>query len=223
MQPSWGVNRPISWLCLEAELLRRTTNNDNDFDDDAAKRRSCLLVSQVEDLASAYNMDRYELDCFLEFHHMLGDFICCPRSSGERCIITNPQWFLNKFEELVYPLPTDFNWYNLTIAPPNKGIVSTEYLKKIWKLNDVQFLIDLLISFDFILPLDNQKQTYLVPGMLPSADSYVHETELTYRAVYTTNIDDTLSVGTFHKLLSLCAQQSNWKLNIGGHLSHSDA
>ena len=80
-----------------------------------------------------------------------------------------------------------------------------------------------MISLDFILPLDNQKETYLVPCMLPHKDSHIHEAELTYRAIYKTNIDDALSVGTFHRLLSLCAQQSNWKLNIDGHLSHSDA
>ena len=53
---------PCPWLYLEAELLRRTTNNDDDDydddddgdDDDDAERRSCLLVSQVKDIASAY-------------------------------------------------------------------------------------------------------------------------------------------------------------------------
>ena len=227
-QPRWGVKKPIRWLCLEAELLRRTTNNDDDDDDndddnEDAKRRPCLRVSEVEDLASAYNMHGYGVDCFLKFHHMLGDLICCPPSRGERCIITNPQWFLNKFGELVSPLPTDFNWYNLTISLLNKGIVSTEYLEKIWELDDVKFLIDLMISFDFILPLDNQKQTYLIPCMLPHKDSHIHETELTSRAIYVTKIDDALSVGTFHRLLSSCAQQSNWKLNIDGHLSYGDA
>ena len=228
MQASWGVNRPISWLCLEAELLRRTTNNDDDGDDNGdddedAKRRSLLLVSQVQDLASAYNMDRYEVHCFLEFHHMLGDLFCCPPSSGERCIITNPQWFMNKYGQLVSPLSADFNWYNPCISLLNKGIVSTEgnFLKEIWELDDVQFLIDLMISFDFIFPLDNQKETYLVPCMLPREDSYKHETELTYRAVYKANIDDPHR--TFHRLLSSCARQSNWKLNIDGHLSYSDA
>ena len=82
-----------------------------------------------------------------------------------------------------------------------------------------------MINFDFLLPLDNHKQTYLVLSMLPAEYTSIDESvgELTYRAVYTTNIDDTMSLGTFHRLLSSCARESNWKLNIGDHLWRNNA
>ena len=219
MQPSWGVKRPIRWLYLEAELLRRQKKSFLLMYDD--ERRPYLLVSEVKQLASAYGMDDCEVDSFIEFHHVLGDVIYCTLSNGERCIVTNPQWLMNRIGELVSPGPSDH--YNLHFLQGNKGIVFNEDLQFIWHRFDAEFLIDIMISFGFILPLDNQKQTYLVQRMIPLEDRYKHEAELTYRAVYKANIDDILSVGTFHRLLSLCVQQSNWKLNIGGHLSHSDA
>ena len=57
-------------------------------------------------------------------------------------------------------------------------------------MHDADFLIDLMISCDVILPLDNQKKTYLIPCTLPVKDNYVHETELSYRAVCIPNVDD---------------------------------
>ena len=240
MQPSWGVKRPIRWLHLEADLLRRTTYKEKSYlfnyelqklvfsdiaddDDNDAERRPHLLVSEVKELALAYNMNNYEVDSFIEFHQALGDLICCLPSNGERCIITNPQWFMDRIKEFLSLGLPDQDKDIFRISQRKKGIVSTKYLHSIWKRYDSQFLIDLMVSFDFIFPLDHQQLTYLVPSMLPLKDSFLLDSELSYRAIYKTKIDDILSFGTFHRLLSLCAQQSNWKLNIGAHLSHSHA
>ena len=59
--------------------------------------------------------------------------------------------------------------------------------------------------------------------MLSREDNCIHESELTYRALYNPNMDNTLSVGTFHRLLSLCTRESNWKLKIDGHLQRNIA
>ena len=238
MLPSWGVKESIRWLYLEADLLRRTrakksymhryeleelafsdiANDDDDhceifYDDDA---EPCLLVSKVKQLALAYNMDDYEVDSFIEFHQTLGDLICCTLSNGERCIITNPQWLMDRFGELVSTL---LHWYRLGISQRSEGIVSYNDLQSIWYRFDVQLLTDILISFGFILPLDNQKGKYLVHCMLHPKDNFLPETELTYSAICNPNVDDILSFGTYHRLLSSCAQESNWKLS---HLLHSD-
>ena len=233
------MKRPIRWLCLEADLLRMTKYDEIDvpylhmsefvrsalafvmhYDDET---RPYLLVSEVKEVASAYNMDDCEVESFLEFNHTLGDFLCCSLSNGDRCIITNPQWLMNRFKELVSALLLDLNWYNLGISQRNKTIVSIEDLEDIWESYDAEFLIDLMISFDFILPIGNEKHTYLVPSMLPPEDNFLLETEQTYRAVYNPNIGYILSSGTFRRLLSSCAKQSNWKLNIGGHLRSNNA
>ena len=197
MLPSWGVKRPIRWLHLEADLLRRTTDkeksylhryeleklafsgiaDDDDDDhyyyhdivnDDDIERRPCLLVSEVKQVASAYNMNDHEVECFLDFHHALGDLICCTLSNGERCIITNAQRLVNRFGELVSELVSYWNRRDMYISQRNKAIVSNKDFQFIWERcdADVQFLIDLMISFDFIFPLDNQKlgSLYAIPG-----------------------------------------------------------
>ena len=218
-QSSWGVKKPIRWLYLEADLLSRTYieksySQRHDFESD--ERTLCLLVCEVKDIASAYNMDHCDVESFLEFHHILGDLICCALSNGERRIITNPQWLMNRFREVV----SKRHLNDMYISDrDSQGILSTEELYDIWTEYNAEFFIDLMISFDIILPLDNWK--YLVPGRLTPEDTSIHESELTYRAVYKTNTDDTVSVGIFHRLLSSCAQES--KLNIGSHLRSNSA
>ena len=219
-QSSWGVKKPIRWLYLEADLLN-TTYKQKSFSQrfafESGERTLCLLVSEVKGIASAYNMYDCDVESFLEFHHVLGDLICCTLSSGERRIITNPRWLLNKFKVVL-----DKHWHDMfTSQSHSRGIISTEGLSYIWEGYDVEFFIDLMISFDVILPLDNEKQKYLVPGRLPPEDTSIHESELTYRAVYKADIDDPRR--TFRRLLSSCARESNWKLNIGSHLRSNNA
>ena len=244
--PNWSVPRPIRWLALEADLLRRTANEGQDkyesdlFDFygrkhisshyrrkqyllgeslrqkpvDPLKRTPFVLISKVKELASAYDMDDSEVESFLQFHHTLGDFIYCPPSKGERCIITNPQWLTDRFEELTEHYR---EWDYISEQKKPRGVVTKEVLHCIWGKSDVQLLIDLMISYGFILPLDNEKQTYLVPYLLQREGIYLHGTELTY----STRVEDVQSPRTFLEFISFCAQETNWKLD--GHLSRSKA
>ena len=209
--PSWGVKKPIRWLGLELEILRYEDLRFARYD--GYGKKPYLLLSEVKKLASKHDMDDYEIESFLRFHHVLGDFIYRPLSKGESCVITDPQLLMSIFGDVV------------SAAKRSKGIVSKEHLQCIWEIHDNPFLIDLMISFDFVLSLDNQKKTYLVPSMLPMEDNCVHDTELAYKDVHSPIVDDRSipSFGTFHRLLSLCAQQSNWKLNISSHLSRYNA
>ena len=134
------------------------------------------FVSEVKELASAYNIDDSEVEYFLQFYHSLSDFIYCPPSKGERCIITNPQWLMDMFRQLLLPV-WDRPWDYISQLNRPEGIISREYLHHIWGIHDFQLLIDLMIRYDFILPLDIHNETYLVPCMLPLQDSYFHGTE----------------------------------------------
>ena len=223
MQPSWGVKRPIRWLHLEAELLRRTTCEEksylhrhelDDYDDDDdyeftdyyyTERGPHVLVSEVKELASAYGMDDCEVDSFLEFHRALGDFICCPPSEFGRVIITHPQWLLDKFSKLLEPWNYRYRSDESLHYPRLrfKEVISIEKLHDLWGRKNAQFVADLMMNFHFMLSLDSDNywsQTFLIPCMLPPEKSYLHEKELTYSAVY---IGKELE---FHRLLSLCAQ-----------------
>ena len=253
MQPSWGVKRPIRWLHLEAKLLRRTTCEEksylhryelDDYDDDDdyefadyyhTERGPYVLVSELKELASAYGMDACEVDSFLEFHYVLGDFIWSPPSKFGRFIITHPQWLLDKVSQLFSqvsntqrhdePLHYRHRHELLHYPRPHKAIISIIDLRRLWGKN-AQFLLDLMMNFHFILPIDsdeNPNQTYLIPCILPAKKSYLHEKELTYSVVYIARELEVQHVETFQRLLCLCANQTNWKLRITDHKSHYHA
>ena len=177
------------------------------------KGEQYLGISEVKKFASEVDMDDYEVESFLEFHHVLGDLICCQPSELGNFIITDPKWLLDEFNLA----------YSFMSRQRKKGIICSRVLKKHWRDN-AQFLTDLMINIGSILPLDSDKnveQTYLIPLLLPVKDNHLHGLELTYRAIHKPNIDDILSFATFFRLLAFCARESNWKLNIGGHLSHN--
>ena len=234
MQPSWGVKKPISWLHLEAELLRRPTYEEKSYlnnyvDYYYVERRPHVLVSKVKELALECGMDECELDSFLEFHSVLGDFICCPPSKLGHFIIIQPQWLLDKCSDLLVQVSSrhkhskggyyEHRYQHMFMH--NKAIVSIEDLHEVWGRKNAKFLADLMGNFHFILPLDsddNRNQTYLIPCMLPLKDSYIHET---YSAVHIAT--EVQNVETFQGLLCLCAKQSDWKLNVTGQLSYHHA
>ena len=196
-QPNWGAKRPIRWLHLEAELLRRTKYEDKrylhryeieDYDDDDnhhyfhyyhAEREPHILVSEVKELASVYGMDDSEMNSFLEFHHDLGNFICTQPSKSGHLVIIHPQWLLDKVSQLLAqvsntqrhdePLHYRHKHESLHYPRPHKAIVSIEDLRRLWGRN-AQFLADLMMNFHFIFPInsdENLNQTYLIPCMLP--------------------------------------------------------
>ena len=247
-QPNWGAKRPIRWLHLEAELLRRTKYEDKrylhryeieDYDDDDnhhyfhyyhAKREPHILVSEVKELASVYGMDDCEMNSFLEFHHDLGNFICTPPSKSGHLVIIHPQWLLDKVSQLLAQVSNtqrhdEHRHELLHYLRPHKAIVSIEDLRRLWRKN-AQFLADLMMNFHFLFPInsdENLNQTYLIPCMLPLEKSYLHEKELTYSSVHIARELEVQHVETFQTLLCLCANQTNWKLSITDHQSHYHA
>ena len=101
-QSNWEAKRPIKWLALEAELLRRTNYAKGQLHTQAYdKNKPYLGISKVKELASGFGMDDNEVESFLEFHHVLGDFLCWPLSAFENIVIVHPQWLFDSFTALL--------------------------------------------------------------------------------------------------------------------------
>ena len=137
MQPSWGVERPIRWLGLEAELSNCSAYGGTPLFQTfiSDKGEQYLGISEVKKFASEFDMDDYEVESFLEFHHVLGDLICCPPSELGNFIITDPKWLLDEFNLA----------YSFMSRQRKKGIICSRVLKKHWRDN-AQFLTDLMIN-----------------------------------------------------------------------------
>ena len=220
-QKTWGIERPTRWLKLEADMLQKAKENETPY----------LHISIVRDLASAFAMNERELESFLSFHHILGDMIYYPDKILNDFVVTNPQWLLDMFKALITP----HEYLNRRKLKPEEleelktAILSEESLNISWEGHDVQFLKDVMIKFDLMLPLGSENQKYLIPCMLPS-----HEVEmdaldpfknmvLIYYCTLEPEHGDAMPVGTFHKLPSQCSKMPGWILCENAHLSYTQA
>ena len=61
-QKSWGMERPLRWLKLEADILEKAEDESLRY----------LHVSEIDHLASRYQMKDAEIKSFLQFHHTFG-------------------------------------------------------------------------------------------------------------------------------------------------------
>ena len=80
-QPTWGMERPLRWLKLEADVLQKANYEGQPY----------LHISKVNELASALVIYDHEVESFLKFHHVLGDLIYYKEPKLKDFIITNPQ------------------------------------------------------------------------------------------------------------------------------------
>ena len=146
-QPTTGMERPLRWLKLEADVLEKANYEGQPY----------LHISKVNELASALVMDDHEVESFLKFHHVLGNLVYYKEPKLKDFIITNPQWLLDMFKTLITP----HEFFKRRQLQPDilqqlkKGTVSEKTLQVLWKGNDIQFLTNLMIKFDLILPLDS--------------------------------------------------------------------
>ena len=163
-QKSWGIERPTRWLKLEADILEKAKKIEKPF----------LPISDVKYLASTFAINKKELDSFLSFHHNLGDLIYYPDHKLSDIVVTNPQWFLDMFKTLITP----HEFLDRRQLKPElleelkRAIVSEASLKTLWEGNDVQFLKDVMIKFDLMLPLGSEQMgnKYLIPCILPAQE-----------------------------------------------------
>ena len=222
-QPGWGVKKPVRWFRLEADIIERAQKSSVKY----------LKYTDVKELASVYAMHEDEIQSFLKFHHTLGDLICYSDTELRHMVITDPQLLVDRFNELVTAHDfIDKRKFDPQISHELKqGTVSEENLKVIWKGYDIMFLMELMLKFNLMLPLDVASKSgrmFLIPSMLPPQNLNMYETEpfkkrmLTYNALHKPDIGDSLLIGTFHTLLSDCSKCPDWKI-CADHLSYTDA
>ena len=222
-QKSWGIERPIRWLQLEADILEKAKDIGKPY----------LYTQIVKDLASALALSKSELKSFLRFHHILGDFICYPDKKLNDIVVTNPQWLLNMFKSLI--TPHEF-LYQRELQPNilmelKSAVVSEECLELVWEGNDIQFLKDVMVNFDLMMPLGSEQknQKYLIPCMLPSLEVQIDRTDpftdmtLIYSSTLEPENGNAMPVGAFHKLLSQCSKTPRWNIWSSDYLSYTQA
>ena len=222
-QESWGIERPNRWLKLEADILETAKETEKPY----------LHISSVKDLASHFTMNERELKFFLSFHHNLGDLIYYPDKKLNDFIVTTPQWLLDMFKTLI----TTHEFLNRRQLRPElledlkRAIVSEDNLKVVWEGNDVQFLKDVMIKFDLMLPLGSEQKDmkYLIPCMLPGQEVKLGGPDpftgmaLIYSSTLEPEHGDAMPVGAFHRLLSQCSKTTGWTLCADEHLSYNQA
>ena len=220
-QRSWGIERPVRWLKLEADILDKASE----------KSTKHLEISEVMWLASAYGIDEVELQSFLNFHHILGDFIHFAEPNLKDIVITNPQWLADMFKTLItsHEFISEKSLDSKICQQLKHGRITLDTLENIWKGDHVQFLVKLFQGFDLLLPIVStvEGDIFIVPCMLPHIKKTIYETNLfkamvlCYNSEFQPQFKEAFQIGIFHRLLSQCSKK--WKICADDHLSYTDA
>ena len=223
---TWGIERPTRWLKLEASI----------HEEAKAKSSTHIHRTKIQELASGFGISKEEVRYFLQFHHAMGDFVHYQDEALKDLIITDPQWLVDMFKDLI----TADEFLNERGINPlmldeykRTALLSKSTLHSLWKGQDVKFLTELMKKFQLIVPLTNSTREYLVPCMLPPKQLDIYETRLfkDMTMVYSSPLtarsskqsDSFLPVGSYHRLLALLSSLTPWRLCVTDHLTYSDA
>ncbi len=210
-QPSWGAQRPIRWLKLEADMKQA-------IEQMVQKPVKHLMFEKVTELAKVYQMDRDELSSCLLFLHSVGDLIWFSDKHLENMIILDPQWLVDVFKVLITSEQFLKNRKNRDLLDDvhqllKHGVVSFNSLEKFWAGNDVKFLVEIMKRFDLILPFGpNTGGQFLVPSLLPPMQIQLHKAPIlsqlhpVYTTEYRAEFEELYPIGTFGKLLAACSK-----------------
>ena len=64
-QKTWGQERPTRWLKLEAAIHSEASMTYSRY----------LNINNVQKLGLKFGIDKEEIESFLSFHHVMGDFL----------------------------------------------------------------------------------------------------------------------------------------------------
>ncbi len=231
----WGLERPARWLRLEADLV-------DIVDKKTQKVAKHVTRQQVKQLASPCGIGDAELESLLVFYHLTGDFLYFfPEDKLREVVVTDPQWLVDAFKSLIAP-GEFFNKASLRedVATLLKhGRVTESGLERFWKAknitlqrgnDDVQFLIELLIKFNLLIPLSHiasSERWFLVPCMLPHKEVHLEETAsfknraMVLRARYMASHDQLFPMGTFSRFVGQCSK--TWQILEDDQLSYTFA
>ncbi len=224
-QPTWGEDRPIRWLKLEADMKEIT-------DKKTQKPVKHLTLEEVRELSRESGMEREELEACLSYLNSKGDIVWFP-DEGVRDVITlDPQWLVDVFKVLITPAKfANKRSFRHDIASLlDSGIMSFSCLEKLWVGNDVRFLAEMLQKFGLILPFgegEGKNKKFCVPCMLPQKS--VHSTDQTvlqemkqsYRSEHRSSHDALFPLGTFARLVTACSKV--WPIREDECLSYTSA
>ena len=176
-------------------------------------------------------MDDNDIQSFLKFHKSMGDFVYFPEPQLQNILIIDPQWLVDAFKALITAHEfLDHRQLNANMLKHLKiGTVSSTALEILWHGNDVESLKALMIKFHLMLPLvqsNSNDQTFLIPCMLPKTrfDVYKQEPFTNMEVVYLSIHEGSPSIPIriFHKLISKCGNDTDWKLSEVDHISYTD-
>ncbi len=217
---SWGAPRPVRWLNLEADIYRTQ----------ASCRAKHMKLEEVVALGKIYDMTATELESFLQFQHMMGDFVYFAEEGLREIVITDPQWLIDNLKVIITPEVFLKKASSRAIAQGLlRGTIDHTILNDLWPNTDVKFLIELMQKFDLIIPMNfvaSQPQHYLVPSLL--VHKKVHNiaeasesTALIYKAKHLAKHNELIYIGAFARLVTKCARL--WPLIEDDKLSYGHA
>ncbi len=220
-QKIWGLETPLRWMRLEADLI-------NQLDSDKTKNMEYIPREHVENIAAAYGIKDDELESCLSFYHTMGDFVYYREGNLNQVIILDPQWLVDMFKVLITPAEfanrRDMREDIATLL--KNGTVTEKSLHKFWPGSDVNFLTELLMKFNLILPLigtETEERRFLIPCMMPRKEVKVDKLEpfirmtKAFEAESQTTFKELFPIGTFSKLIAEASQ--TWSICEDDHLS----
>ena len=229
-QKSWGMERPVRWLKLEADI-RKQMEEEGKQENGSQWKQPYMSLDTVESLALVYGMDDKEVQAFLQFHHITGDLVYFSEDNLKDRVIVDPQWLVDMFQTFI--TPQDFiNRKHLTdkIKKELKDAeVSESSLQVLWGLKDVDFLIELMIKFALIISLDlanqefgKKERWFLIPSMVSSEKSLKKprtvsdnraDLPITLDASHELRVGESLPLGEFSRFVARCSRITDWVIH----------
>ncbi len=225
-QSLWGIELPARWLLLEDRIIENTKRRVIEEEmktmgiNVASPKVSASHMTRedLETLSASCGVPDVELESFLRFYHAMGDLIYYPDRELRDITITDPQWLVDMFKVLIAPDEFIANRVKnkrlqrkLLEQLYKHGKVKESELRLFWEGQNVQFLTDLMLKYNLMLPLV-APGVFLVPCMMPfNEETDVEDIEPFPGLQKTFEFKITrpcgmFQLGSFSRLLVLCSK-----------------
>ena len=208
-QRIWGRQMPVRWMKLKADMIEKSQ-----------KEEKLMTLANVIGQGKQYGINDKEIESFLRIENILGHFIHYPEPDLREAVIIHPQWIVDK----VTTLTTHQKSVETQMLKPKydhkPGQFTRNNLEELWKERNVEYLIQLMVQLNLIIPIDKSGQIYLIPCMLPQQNSQgedqaYEDMKIIYSEYHSPKLRNGFFITTFHQLISECSKIKNWKLCTG--------